>query len=89
MSLENGAQLLPEIWIDRLQDRLSLLEDNAPELLMLLPESERNEDRLSVVRRRKGLWRRSLGHVRPRPWRFLLNHGHCDGKPRLRATGQP
>lgn len=51
MILEKRAQPLPEIWIERLEDRLSLLEDNAPELLMLLPESERNADRLSVVRR--------------------------------------
>ena len=51
MTLEKGAQLLPEIWIDRLEDWLSLLEDNAPEFLMLLPASERDADRLSIVGR--------------------------------------
>lgn len=51
MTLEKGAQLLPEIWIDRGEDWLGLLEDNGPELLMLLSESERNADRLSIVGR--------------------------------------
>lgn len=49
--LENGAQLFPEGGIDRLEDRLNLLEDNAPELFVLLSESERNANRLRVVRR--------------------------------------
>ena len=51
MAFEKGAQLLPETWIDRLEDRLSLPEDNTPELLVLLPKGKRDADGLSIVRR--------------------------------------
>lgn len=52
VALEKGAQLFPESRVDRLEDRLGLLEDDAPELLVLLPERERDADGLRVVRRR-------------------------------------
>lgn len=93
MSFEYRAKSCPEIGVHGCEDWFRDLDDNAPELLVFRPESERDANRLGVIgrgsERRKELWRRSLRPVCPRPWRFQLARKQYDGMRRLRATVQP